>query len=98
MVAKIPGCRRISQWLTLVKDENSTFGNKLDEIFGDDDSQKTLARKMCLRTLEAFAQGFGPERTVIIARSTGRVNLVGMHIDHQGGAVNPIAIKPTVPR
>jgi N-acetylgalactosamine kinase len=33
------------------------------------------------------------DRSVLIVRSTGRVNLVGTHIDHRGGAVNPICIK-----
>ena len=48
---------------------------------------------MCLQSLEAFAQSYGPNRSVIIARSTGRVNLLGTHVDHRGGSVNPIAIK-----
>ena len=30
---------------------------------------------------------------MLVARSTGRINLLGMHIDHGGGLVNPIAIK-----
>ncbi|MBA7650345.1 Galactokinase [subsurface metagenome] len=48
---------------------------------------------MCLRTLEAFAKAYGADCSVIIVRSTGRVNLVGTHIDHRGGSVNPICIK-----
>jgi N-acetylgalactosamine kinase len=33
------------------------------------------------------------DRSVLIVRSTGRVNLVGTHVDHRGGSVNPICIK-----
>ncbi len=28
----------------------------------------------------------------VISRAPGRVNLLGQHIDHQGGFINPIAI------
>ena len=39
-----------------------------------------------------FVTLFGDEAPVIAVRAPGRVNLLGMHIDHRGGAVNPIAV------
>jgi N-acetylgalactosamine kinase len=45
--------------------------------------------------VDRFLAAHGPGGPVYVARAPGRVNLVGMHIDHQGGAVNPIAIRET---
>jgi N-acetylgalactosamine kinase len=39
---------------------------------------------------------YNAEAETIIARAPARVNLVGMHIDHRGGSVNPIAAKEMV--
>jgi N-acetylgalactosamine kinase len=87
-------CRRsVSGWISLIKDANGAFHNRLDQIYGDSCALKNEAAQMCLRTLEAFADRYGPGRSVIIVRSTGRVNLAGTHIDHRGGSVNPIAVK-----
>jgi N-acetylgalactosamine kinase len=85
--------RRISDWIDLVKDTNSAFGKKLDQIYGNNHDLKAEAAQMCLRTLEAFADRYGPDRCVFIVRSAGRINLLGTHIDHRGGSVNPITVK-----
>ncbi len=85
--------RAVSKWIELVNDTNGAFHKRLNEIYGGDECLKAEAAKMCLRTLETFARTYGPDRNVIIVRSTGRVNLLGTHIDHRGGSVNPIAIK-----
>ena len=42
--------------------------------------------------LEGFIKRFGAERPVGIARVPGRLNVLGMHIDHRGGYVNPMAL------
>jgi N-acetylgalactosamine kinase len=89
----ISGLQPISSWIKLIKDTKSTFHRKLHQIYGDNDDLKNEAAQMCQRTLEAFAERYAADRSVLIIRSTGRVNLLGTHIDHRGGSVNPIAIK-----
>ena len=41
--------------------------------------------------LDEFATRFGKHRRVCLYEAPGRVNLMGMHIDHRGGIVNPVA-------
>ena len=93
MVVDNGGCRPVDGWIDLVEDTNSAFHHRLDEVYGDNYDLKIEAARMCRRTLEAFANRYALGRDVMVIRSTGRVNLVGTHIDHRGGSVNPIAIK-----
>lgn len=93
MAVKYLGLRSVSDWIKLIKDTNTAFHKKLDQIYGDNVSIKSRAAQMCLETLEAFGRAYGRNRNVIIVRSTGRVNMVGTHIDHRGGSVNPICIR-----
>ena len=93
MAVKNPGLRPVSFWIELIKDTNSSFHKKLGRIYGDNGGMKSKAAEMCLRALEAFSRAYGTDSSVLIVRSTGRVNLVGTHIDHRGGSVNPICIK-----
>lgn len=46
--------------------------------------------------LGEFARRFGPDRRVCLYESPGRANLMGMHIDHRGGIVNPVATQERV--
>jgi N-acetylgalactosamine kinase len=93
MSFEISGLQAVSSWIELIRDTNSTFHKKLHRIYGDNDGLKLEAAKMCLQTLEAFAGRYAADRSVLVIRSTGRVNLLGTHIDHRGGSVNPITIK-----
>jgi len=93
MTIRIRGKRPVGRWIDLIKDTSSAFHNRLDEISGGNDDLKTEATQMCLRTLESFANAYGADRSVIIIRSAGRVNMVGTHVDHRGGSVNPVTVK-----
>jgi N-acetylgalactosamine kinase len=93
MAVGIRGRRPVGSWIVLIKDTSSAFHDRLNQICGHNDDLKTEAAQMCLRTVEAFADRYGPDRNVLVVRSTGRINVVGTHIDHRGGSVNPIAVK-----
>lgn len=81
MAVEIRYSRPIDDWVALINDANSVFHNRLDKIYDGHDDLKAEAVRMSLRTLEAFAERYGSNRSVIIVRSTGRVNLLGTHID-----------------
>jgi N-acetylgalactosamine kinase len=93
MTDEYTGLRPVSSWIKLIKDSDSSFHKRLSRIYGNSGDIKSRGAEMFLRLLEAFNSAYGGDRSVIIVRSTGRVNLVGTHIDHRGGAVNPICIK-----
>jgi len=93
MPFEISGLQPVSSWIELIRDRNDAFISKLHQIYGDNDDLKIEAVRMCLCSLGVFAAKYGADRNVIIIRSTGRVNLLGTHIDHRGGSVNPIAVK-----
>jgi N-acetylgalactosamine kinase len=85
--------RNLGDWIALIKEANSEFCTRLDQIYGDNKDLKAEAVRMCLQCLEEFTGRYGADGSVTIVRSTGRVNLLGTHIDHRGGSVNPVCIK-----
>lgn len=93
MARQIRSLRTVSEWIKLIEDTDGEFYSRLNEIYGEDDELKAKAARMCLQAVDTFAAAYGRNRGVIIARSTGRINLMGTHIDHRGGSVNPIAVK-----
>ena len=93
MASNVGGRRNLGDWIALIKAADNEFCSRLDQIYGENKYLKAEATRMCLRTLEEFGNRYSPDSGVIIVRSTGRVNLLGMHIDHRGGSVNPVCIK-----
>jgi len=91
----VAGIRTLREWLNLFRDPAGPAFRALAEIYGCDRSVLVEKAAFALRALEGFAREFHPGARVLLVRSTGRINLVGMHIDHRGGAVNPIAVRET---
>ena len=56
----------------------------------------TQACRRFTRLIEQFAARFGSDRRICLYEAPGRVNLMGMHIDHRGGIVNPVATKERI--
>ena len=93
IASSIKAIKPLGQWLAALEDTTGPLRRKLDQTYGGDSQQAAQAADSCRATLKAFAEAYGSNEKVIVARSTGRVNVLGTHIDHRGGSVNPIAIK-----
>jgi N-acetylgalactosamine kinase len=61
-------------------------------LYGEDDALLRGKMQFFRDTAAAFGEAYGLDTEVILARSTGRVNLMGRHSDFAGGWVNPIAV------
>lgn len=91
----VSGCRRVAEWVNLFRDEGGPAGAALGEIYGGDRSVVREKAAFVVAALGLFARTFDPEARLLLVRSAGRINLVGMHVDHRGGDVNPIAVRET---
>jgi N-acetylgalactosamine kinase len=82
----------IKQWQAMLADEGSALYQHMISLYGDRDLIKgpMALLELCINE---FARSYGEDREVFVVRSPGRINLLGMHVDHRGGSVNPIAIK-----
>ena len=82
----------VRDWVSAVKTPGSGFDRELMAICAQRREIRDQAAEMCLRTLKVFGDVDGMDRQVLVTRSAGRVNILGTHIDHRGGSVNPVAI------
>jgi N-acetylgalactosamine kinase len=80
--------RTVSSWIDFLN--TGPGASRLAEMYGPDFMEER--RRVILRVLKMFGETYGFERRVIIVRAPGRVNLMGRHVDHRGGFVNPIVI------
>ncbi len=70
----------------------SGFNQALRRICAGRADLHEQAARMCVRALRTFGEIHGPDREVLVIRTAGRVNVLGTHIDHRGGSVNPVAV------
>jgi len=92
MASQVTSLRPVREWIDAAQDPTSAFNDRLLDICTRDESQRAQAVQMCLRALRTFADAHGLDRPVLVIRSAGRVNILGTHIDHRGGSVNPVAV------
>lgn len=91
--------RTVDRWLELFPNHDDPMpetDRALADSYGDDPAL-ILERRQAYRTvLLRFAAEFGHQRHAIIVRSPGRINLMGRHIDYQGGCCNLMAVNQEV--
>lgn len=83
--------RTVSEWMRAVEMRDRSLMHQLRQTYGGDDTVVEAKRQRLLSLLQLHLQRFGDE-PVVVARAPGRVNIMGRHIDHQGGHVNMMAI------
>jgi len=87
---------RAREWVAALRQFGPEQRALFRQLYGPDEALHAERRQAWLAALEKFARTFGEEREVLLARAPGRVNLMGRHIDHRGGDVNPIALSREV--
>jgi N-acetylgalactosamine kinase len=76
-----------AKWDALLREPSVAATRRFRQFYGEE-----VPWPQIRRVLEAFMKRFGADRPVAIVRSPGRINLMGRHIDHQGGTVNVMAV------
>jgi len=74
-------------WDNLLREPSASARRHFQQWYGEEIPWQPIRA-----VLGAFAQRYGTNREAAIIRSPGRINLLGRHIDHQGGTVNVMAI------
>ncbi len=91
------GRKNINEWIELIKKKDSRLISRLESIYGQDRTLIDERVNTFLKVATKFRLYFDEDKEVSFVRAPGRLNTLGMHIDHRGGLVNPIAIdKETV--
>ena len=91
--------KSINDWLEFFPEDGAIPQQTLDafrEYYGESPG---LHERKCLRfrqVLQSFQQHYGDDRPVLLVRSPGRINLMGRHVDWQGGRCNLMAVTQEV--
>lgn len=83
--------RRVREWLHHFESASPDSIQYLSRVYGEDNPNMESKRRLLTSMLRSYLNEFGNE-DVIITRAPGRVNIMGRHIDHQGGHGNMIAV------
>jgi len=91
----LPGLRPVQEWVNLFRDPAGPAYAALSAIYGADRPILREKAAYVLDLLDRFPRLFPGDAPILLVRSAGRINLIGMHVDHRGGVVNPVAVRET---
>ncbi len=84
-----------SQWLAHAEARSAALRRSLQAVYGPSPETVEGRFRRVAEMARLFIASFG-DRAVVVARAPGRVNLMGRHVDHQGGHCNMMAIEGDV--
>lgn len=89
-------CRPAAEWLRMFEADSPALLRTLRRIYGHDAELIAHRKAAYTKVLKLFARRHGAGRAAVISRAPGRVNLMGRHVEHRGGYINPMAINREV--
>ncbi len=82
--------RRASEWLRRFESKE-TASKHLRDTYGDDEVLVESRRRLLVSMLRSYVSQYADD-DVVITRAPGRLNIMGRHVDSQGGHTNLMAI------
>ena len=92
------GYRPAAEWLSVLAAIGGSQGadmalqREMVDLYGDHPDLLRGRRRAYQTVLEAAAERLGAEAPLLLVHAPGRVNILGRHVDHQGGNCNLMAI------
>jgi len=80
---------KVCDWIRILNKPPPKLLNQLQQIYGDSENSEHK-RRIYTNALQVFGDTYGFDAEVIIARSPGRINVMGRHVDYLGGYANPM--------
>jgi len=88
--------RKAGDWLKLLSDPDIEVRDRFARIYGEDTGSLKERIGWYRDAICRLCELYGQDREVIVVRAPGRINLVGMHVDHRGGHINSIASREMI--
>ena len=82
----------VSEWLAALNTPGSALQLKIQTLYGSDNSVMLRQRERLQKLLECAQSRWHSDTLISVIRSPGRVNIMGRHVDHQGGNCNLMTI------
>jgi len=83
-------------WQNELSTESNSNEIKWNAIYGHNPTLIQDKKSAFLQLIEKFYKVYCGDRPIYISRAPGRVNLMGRHVDHQGGFINTAAINKEI--
>lgn len=83
--------RPASEWLRSFESADAGSIRWLSSVYGEGSHNVETKRRLISSMLAGYIGSYGDDQ-VVITRAPGRVNIMGRHVDHQGGHVNMMVI------
>ncbi len=89
LAAREGALRTVGEWRGLLREPAGAARAMLERIYGD--GPLVAQRQQALAALlDTFCDAYGEEGEIVIARSPARINLMGVHVEHRRGEINPL--------
>ena len=84
-----------ARWVRWCRERSSLLLHRLRGVYGESEARRDERLAACYDLLVRFREHFG-EGLVGFVRAPGRLNTLGMHTDHRGSFINPMALEQEV--
>ena len=84
--------RPLEDWKALLLEDSPRRAEFLFSLYGRDEDIRQRQLKTLHELLNKAVTVFSPEQKLLLVRSPGRLNVMGRHVDHQGGNCNLMTI------